>query len=375
MRPAETIATLASFEKRGAGTDEERRAASRLAEAIGDPARREAHPETFWCRPDWALAHAWHVALGLAGSLIAESSPRVGGALLIVALLSVIADETTGISLGRRLTPERASQNVVSESGTQAVHLIVTAGYDARRAGLVYRDGPRKALRAVSVRIGRWTPGWLGWLAIALLWLIVIAVLRLEGHRGTLIGVAQLIPTVGLVLALALLLELASARYRIDDASGAAAAIALSQALDAAPPRHLSVDLVLQGADGIGLRRFLRARDSKAPTTIVLGIAPCGDGSPGWFESDGPLIPLAYFKELRRLCAGLGAQPLRSRSQTPALPARLRRLPAIALGTSRGAGDNPVAIDRTVELGLLLVDGIDAYVGRRLTADRAPTPA
>ena len=254
------------------------------------------------------------------------------------------------------------------------MRLIVTATYDAPRAGLVYRDGVRNAVRAVSAGIGRWTPGWLGWFAIALLWLIGIAILRLEDHRGTLIGVAQLIPTVGLVLALALLLELASAGYRNDDSSGAAAAIALTQALDAAPPRHLAVDLVLQGADGIGLRRFLRAHHAKAPSTIVLGIAPCGDGSPGWFESDGSLIPLAYFKELRRLCAGLGAQALRSRGRTPALPARLQRLPAIALGTSGGGGDDPVAIDRTVELGLLLVDGIDAYVGRRLSAGRAPTP-
>ncbi len=374
MRPAETIARLQSFKSRGAGTDAERRAAAWLKDTVGAAGRREAYVETFWSRPNWALAHAWHAALGVAGSLIAESSPRVGGALLIVALMSVVVDYATGFSLGRRLTPEHASQNVVSESGTERVHLIVTANYAAPRSGLVFRKRTRTALRRLEALFGRWRLGWLGWFTIALLWLIATAVLRLEGHRGTVIGIAQLIPTVGLVLALALLLEIASAGFRNEEASGAAAAIALVQALDAAPPRHLAVDLVLQGADGIGLRRFLRAHDAKPPTTVVLGIAPCGSGAPGWFESDGALIPLAYFKELRRLSAGLEVRPLHGRADTPALPARLRRLPAIALGSSEGAGDDPVAIDRTVEVGLMLVDAIDAYVARRARAG-APTPA
>ncbi len=113
----------------------------------------------------------------------------------------------------------------------------------------------------------------------------------------------------------------------------------------------------------------------------MLGIAPCGSGEPCWFESDGALVPLAYFRELRRLCAtvarddpGLGAQPRRSRGETPALRARQRRLPSIALGSSGGSGSDPEAVDRIVEFGLLLADAIDAYVGRRAAAGQA-TPA
>jgi hypothetical protein len=396
MRPTETIATLASFEHRGPGTDAERRAANWLTAQLQSSAHRDAQVETFWCRPNWALGHAWHAALGLAGSLVADSSPRVGGALLILALLSVVSDAVTGTSLGRRLTPERASQNVVSESGGErpSVHLIVTANYDAGRAGLVYRDRFKRTADRLARLTGGRAPGWLAWLATALVWLIVIAVLRLEGHRGTIIGIAQLIPTVGLVLAMALLLELASAGYgpaATDNASGVAAAIALVQALDAAPPRHLTVDLVLAGAGdggGIGLRHFLRGHNRKAPTTVVVGIAACGAGDPCWYVSDGALIPLAYFSELRRQAAavasedpGLGARPSRSRGHTPALPARERRLPAIALGsTERPARpDDTVdridadSVDRTVELGLLLTDATDAHVGRRAAAAQ-PTP-
>ena len=105
------------------------------------------------------------------------STPRVGGVLVLVALLSVIVDALLGISPGRRLTPERASQNVVasapaedeadedeeSDDGTR-VRLIITANYDAGRLGLVYRDLPRR----VATRLRGWPvdssrAGWAGW--------------------------------------------------------------------------------------------------------------------------------------------------------------------------------------------------------------------
>ncbi len=81
--------------------------------------------ESFWCRPNWALAHAWHAALGLAGSLLSVPLPHLGLDLLLAALACVLADELLGISPGRRLTRERASQNVVArparEAGERAV--------------------------------------------------------------------------------------------------------------------------------------------------------------------------------------------------------------------------------------------------------------
>ena len=200
MRPAQTTARLAAFKGRGPGTDAERRAAQWLVDELRS-ANRDVRLEGFWCRPNWALAHAWHAALGLGGSLLSVSSPTVGGALVLVALMSVVSDALTGLSPGRRLTFERASQNVVTEpraaNPSAPVRLIVTANYDAGRTGLVYRT----ALRAPAARLARLTPcpGWLGWFAIVLTWLLVIAVLRLGGAKGTAIGAAQLLPTVGLV--------------------------------------------------------------------------------------------------------------------------------------------------------------------------------
>jgi Peptidase family M28 len=213
-----------------------------------------------------------------------------------------------------------------------------------------------------------------------------------------LMGVVQLVPTVALVLAIALLVDLATAEVSPganDNASGVAVAIALARALDAAPPRHLTVDLVLQGASdasAVGLRRYLRRRKGKlkATNTVVLGIAPCAAGQPRWWLSDGQLVPVRYLSRLRQLCSeivadepALHAAPTRGRGATPALSARAASIPAIcigALGTdelaprSHQKGDttdglDPATLDATVEFGLLLVDGIDRFMR---TAPRDP---
>jgi hypothetical protein len=410
MPALQTAARRTEFKRRGAGTDAERRSAVWLAGEVR-VSRRDVAVDPFWCRPNWALAHSWHTALAIGGSLLVVAHARLGGALLLVALISVLGDRLTGHSIGRRLTPERASQNVVSPppgrppspNGGQAddgqadpmksrTRLIVTANYDAGRMGLVYRDG----LRAVSAGLkriagnGRLTPGWMGWLVIELLWLLAVAVLRAGGSGGTALGVIQLVPTAALVIELGALLELSLAPFGPaagDNASGTAVALALVRALDVAPPRHLGVELVLQGAGEngmVGLRHHLRATADRRPAaTIVLGIGPCGAGYPCWWISDGSLVPLRYSARLRRLAArtgGSGGQvgttAHRGRGSSPALPARARGVPALTIGCvdphglvprSHQAGDvaaalEPGALDALLQYALMLVDAFDADV-------------
>lgn len=413
MAAADTAAGLAGFAGRGAGTDAERRAAGWLAEQVRS-SRRAVRVETFWCRPNWAMTHVWHCLVALAGALLMVSHPTAGGALVLGVLLSLLLDAFAGLSPARRLTPERASQNVVSPAPAERpVRLIVTANYDAGRTGLAYRD----LLRVPGARLkrllgdGRLTPGWLGWLVIELAWLVAVAVLRRGGAHGTLIGAIQLVPTALLVLELALLLELAGGAFGPaagDNAAGSAVAIALVRALDAAPPRHLAVELVLQGAgDGqmIGLRRHLRARrrELRPADTIVLGVGACGAGRPCWWISDGPLIPMRYLARLRGLAAQVAeAEPgglphgvtqraagRRGRGTAPPLPARVRGLPALAIGSidQRGLAprshqrtDRPetldrAAMDRLVAFSLMLVDAIDADLGRTRSASTGRQPA
>ncbi len=409
MTALETTAQLESFENRGAGTDAERRAASWLAAQLRE-AGRQARIETFWCRPNWALAHAWHVALALAGSLVSVSAPRVGGAMILVALLSLVVDGLTGRSPGRRLTPERASQNVVSpppaREWAKPVCLILTANYDAGRTGLIHRRRPRRAAASVRRLFGRFALGWLACLGATFAWLVVTAILRARGDTGAAVGLLQLVPTVGLVITLALLLDQATAAHSpaaSDNGSGAAVALTLARALAAGPPANAEVELVLQGAsDGtaLGLRRYLRARRSerRAGNTVVLGIAPCGAGNPRWWISDGQLLPTSYFGQLRRLAAETAAsaeaigrdiapKPVRTRGSTPALPAAARHLPALTIGAlddhdlaprshtdmDSAARLDPASLERTVQLGLVMVDAIDGLL-RRTRALRQEKP-
>jgi hypothetical protein len=407
MRALEIVDELVGCAGRGAGTDAERRAATRLAAELRSGGRL-AELEPFWCRPNWALAASWNVALGIAGSLLSVGHPRLGAALILVALLSVLADAVFGISPGRRLTPERASQNVVSEPPRPApeplVRLIITANLDAGRVGLAYRDASRRRLARMRNLGGRAAPGWLGWTALGLVWVLISALLRNAGNRGAVVSVVQLIPTVGLVLCLALLLELASSAWGPsagDNASGVAVAVALARALDTGPPAHAEVRLVLTGAgdgDGTGLRRYLRAhRGEHRPTnTVVLGIGPCGAGRPGWLRSDGPLVPLGFFSGLCALCreAAKFDPRLRFREHagrgcSPAFPARRAGLPAITIGSFDEAGFvprshqpadtpeqmEPFALDVALEAALLLVDGIDGYLAGTRPEDDAGVSA
>jgi hypothetical protein len=404
MPAAQTAAQLTEFSRRGAGTNAERLAAGWLRGEL-QSARRGATLETFWSRPNAALAHSWHVLLAVAGSLVMVSSPLVGGALVLAALLFVVADWVTGRSPGRRLTLEHASQNVVSQplaqpATDQPVRLILTANYDAGRAGLAHR------LRRLLPGTRRLTPGWLGWLVVGQALLLAVAVLR-HGQgspASAAVGILQLVPTVALVIALALLLEGAVADYApaaADNAAGTAVAIALARALDAAPPRRLSVELVLQGAsDGqmLGLRRHLRARRRELDrrSTIVLGIGPVAAGRPCWWTGDGPLIPLRFHPRLRELAQqladppiGLDARPHRGRGTSPALPARVAGIPAITIGsldarglaarshTAQDTADNldPAALDELLQFALILVDAIDADLVRQAAANPPTAPA
>lgn len=408
MEPMETVEGLDQFTGRGAGTDAERRAAAWLARHA-DSTGNDVTIETFWCRPNWAATHAWHVGLAIAGSLVSVASPTAGIVILGLALVLVLVDVVTGVSPGRWLTHERASQNVVvgppgrGGGDEPDVRLILTANYDAARTGLAYGRYVRGATGRLRRALHGATPGWLGWLVISIVWLLAIAMLRLEGHKSQAIGAIQLPPTVGLVLGFALLLELATAGWSPsagDNGTGVALAVALAKALGTAPPRHLAVELVLTGAgdrDQTGLRRHLRARRHvrRPANTVVLGLAACGAGSPHWWASDGAFLPLRFAATLRRLAEGIAqdeaylhARAHSGRGATPAFPARRARLPAITIGcldslgltprshqrTDQVSRLDPKSLDDALQFALLMVDAIDAALAD--ASERAsPIPA
>jgi hypothetical protein len=98
MQAAETAARLTEFERRGAGTDAERRAAVWLAGELRS-ARRHTYLETFWHRPNWALAHAWHCLIAIAGSLVMVSHAELAVAVSLVRALDAAPPRRLGVEL------------------------------------------------------------------------------------------------------------------------------------------------------------------------------------------------------------------------------------------------------------------------------------
>jgi hypothetical protein len=173
-------------------------------------------------------------------------------------------------------------------------------------------------------------------------------------------------------------LALSSTGAGTAQAGGAAAALAVADALGHAPPKRLDVEVVLAGAgDGpaLGMRAYVRARRRKVqPRDVaVISFGACGGGAPRWLVSDGALVPARFHPRLVALSAQvargeqhLRAAPRRGRGTSAARVARAAGWPALALecrterDTAPEAGEPDAdALRDVVELALGLVDALD----------------
>jgi hypothetical protein len=392
MDPMEIAQGLSRFEGRAAGTDAERRAAQWLRQQMR-AAGRDAVVEPEWVRPQWPWLHAGHALAATAGGLLSISRPLAGLIVCAAALVSCALDLLGGYGLLRRLTPERATQNLVSgptestRSGARrVVRLVIVAGYDAPRGGVGRGAAAARVSAALQRATRGWTPGALGTVALAIAALTALAAGRTAGVESRWLELAQLGPTLWLLGAAALLIDTGLARLGdgAGNAAAAAVAIALARALDRAPPRHLAVELVLAGAgDGpsLGMRGFVRRRRRRyAPAgTAVLHLSACARGRPAWWKVDGPLAPRRLHPRLVALAGEvaaehpvLGARPRRGHTGEAAWRARLAGWPAITIGCvdEHGAPGvsgpiEPQAMRDALVFGRQLVDALDADIGRR----------
>jgi len=116
-----------------AGSDTERRAANRLAEALRQRGRAVS-VESVSVRISEAGTISLHAGLAVAGGLLGLMWPLVGAAIVLLAAFSFYAERSLGLTLIGRLIPKRATQNVLSPPPGPAwddeVEVVLTAGYD-----------------------------------------------------------------------------------------------------------------------------------------------------------------------------------------------------------------------------------------------------
>jgi peptidase M28-like protein len=402
MDPRDIVTGLSRVAPRGPGTDAERRAAQWLAQVLREDLDREVITETVWVRPQTAAVLGLHALAGVAASLVAASAPAVGLGLAAAALLSWTLDQLGWFQLGRRLTPARATQNLVSpptaatRAGRQRiVRLVITAAYDAPRTGVVRREPVRQMVGRLRELTGGRLPGAAALVALCLAAVAGLAAARLGGGSDPgWIGAVQLVPTILLLAALGVAVDSGLSHPgpgANDPGSGAGVAIALAAALDRDPPRHMGVELVLAGAgqgSALGMREFARARRKRyrPEATAVVNLAACGRGRPRWWISDGPLLPYRYHPRLRDLAAQAGGAPHRGREATGGWRARLVGWPAITIGCLDGEGwppgsgqsrdtedlIDPASLRGALDVALRLVRALDDDLSQRATPDDAP---
>jgi Peptidase family M28 len=346
----EIIRGLCSFEGRLAGTDAERRAANWLADRLRTQGRR-AEVEPTYVHPQLGLVLAAHATLGFGGSLLAIAEPVAGFAIVFVTAVSLYFDLNTRFYLLRRLFFRRGSQNVYAPGQEdRAAELILVAHYDAARTGFIYNERSRR-------REARIPPGARGILAPPRLLFWSLAVLlpilgaRMAGLEESWLNLIQLPPTLVLLVATFLLVDVQLSEVvpgANDNASGVAATLSVAETLDADPPEHLTVSVLLTGGQEClmeGMRSFVRRYRKRADreSTYFVALEMLGRGSElRYLTGEGLAVTYRHSNRLAQLCEAiatasreeggdLDASPAVLPTASDALPATLAGYPALAV--------------------------------------------
>jgi hypothetical protein len=397
--PLREIQALVEFDGRWPGTDAERRAAVHLTErlrAIG----REAEVEPIRVRPGYPLTHLIHALLGIAGSVLSVSQPLIGAVIVLFAAVSTFGDLTGGFFLVRRLTPNRASQNVVSrESSGKPGLLVLSAHYDAARTGAVFsrRSLERTAALGKLIRrpISPFAPSF--WSLVAI---FVCCLLRLISIDSLPVNVVQFIGTVVLIVSVPLLADIALSGVvpgANDNASGVATVLRLAERFGGGSGlQHFDILVLFPGAEEgflLGMRAWLRRhkKELDRASTVFLNLDTVGHGTVRWQTKSGFIFPLAFHPALVELCDELGeehnARGAPMRVIADAYAARSAGYPAISIGCLNAMDYVPTyhqytdttenvdvdALDRAYHFCSDLIELIDERIGPDLARDTPET--
>jgi hypothetical protein len=341
---AEAEALVDEFGPRPPGSDAERRAARHLAERL-QALGREVATETFPVWPAWAAGYVVNCVVAIVGSVLAVSSATLGTGLVLLATVLTFLDLSGIVPTTRRLFGRRASQNVVSWGD---------------------RDKPGALLLVAHVDTGPIRSWPLRPLFFALLLLLACCVARAGGMSGTLLTIVQFIPTVVLIVYVALLLDVVLSPAlggENDNASGAALALRLAERLDGELD-YFGVHVVFTGSQKAmaqGMRAFLKAhrRELKPGDTVVLNLDALGGGETRLTRKEGPLLTV---RSHPTLIAATETETVVGREPSDGYAAASARFPAVTVtGTADRLEEDALA--EAEEVCVEIVESIDEELG------------
>jgi hypothetical protein len=369
--PLTELDAILDLGRRAPGSDAERRTALHLQQRL-QTLGREAAVEPVDAFPHWALAYAILAAAGVGASVLAVYLPLAGAVLALATSLLTFIDAGLQVPIVRRPLGRRASQNVVSwGGGTRAGALVVVAHTDAGRGGIAHRT-----------RLARRPIGALQAVFLAQLAILGFALARLIGLEGAVLTVAQFVPTLLLLVAVALLTDIALAGIRggeNDNASGLVTALRLVER--GLPLQHFELHVVFTGArhaGSAGIQAFLKRHALPREATVFVNVERVGSGGVRYTVREGLLYAQRTHPQLTKLCEQivedeLDAQPLTSRSASDAATAATKGFAAITI-TCRERGDyasgrvEERALDEAEAFCAELIERIDAEVGPSIVA-------
>ena len=308
---AEAETLVDEFGPRPPGSDAERRAGKHLAarlEALG----REVETESFDVWPAWASGYAINAAVAIVGSVVSVYSAPLGTGLVLLATILTFLD-LAGISpTTRRLLGRRASQNVISWGDRDKDGaVLVVAHYDSGPA----RTRPLRPM------------------FIAMLVMLACCVLRVPGMSGTALTIVQFIPTVVLIVYIALLLDVIlspAAPGENDNASGVGVVLRLAERLDEL--EYFGVHVLFTGSQKAmaqGMRAFLKAHRKEFPEdTVVLNVDAVGGGEVRLTKKEGPLLAVGSSEQLT---GAVDVETITNREPSDGYAAASARLAAVTV--------------------------------------------
>jgi hypothetical protein len=377
------IDALVGVGRRAPGSDAERRAAAHLEGRLKE-LRREVEVESIEVWPNWPLGYAILAALGVLGSVLSVSAPALGAALALLAALLTFLDAGVLLPTLRRPLGRRASQNVVSWGDRDKPGLLLlVAHYDAGRGGLALSQKAEERRAAVGHLIRR-PIGALEPLLWAELAVLVCCLLRLPGLGGVLLTAVQFIPTVVLIVAVALLLDIALSATKggeNDNATGTALALRLAERFGGGRLDHFDVHVLFAGgqkAVAAGSRAFVKRhkRELGRERTVILNLDAVGSGTVRYTSREGPLVAIKSHPQLVQVCQAIaeddqeknsfGARPIVNRAPSDGYAARSAGLPAITISCRGRLDYAPARVD---EQALQRAEGFCAELIQRLDAE------
>jgi Peptidase family M28 len=307
---AEAETLVDEFGPRPPGSDSERRAGQHLARRLQELGR-DVHLEGFSVWPAWATGYAINAGVAIVGSVLAVSSGTLGTGLVLLATILTFLDLAGITPTTRRLLGRRASQNVISWGDRDMPGaLLLVAHYDS---------GPTRTrpLRPMF---------------LALLVLLACCVLRAGGMEGTALTVVQFIPTVVLIVYIALLFDIAvspATPGENDNASGVAVVLRLAERL--AELDYFGVHVLFTGSQKAmaqGMRAFLQAhrKELKPGDTIVLNLDAVGGGEIRQTKKEGPLLTVRSHPQLG---GAVEAEPFTNHEPSDGYAAASAGLPSV----------------------------------------------